>query len=168
MGILHHYRILVKTIGRGRNSSKIWKILHKLTVSIEPLPCTWYNPPMKKIWFEPAERNRITAKDMLDNKHYNWSLFVWHLSLEKLLKGIVAQNSDEVPFIHNLSKIATQTSIKFTDEQLDQLDEITTFNLEARYDDYKYDFYKKATAEYSNKWHKICEELYLWIMQHKK
>jgi HEPN domain-containing protein len=123
---------------------------------------------LEKMWFETSARNRDSAKSMIKSGHYTWALFVWHLSLEKLLKGIIAQETEKIPFIHNLSKIAKQVNIDFTEEQLDHLDEITTFNLEARYDDYKYEFYKKATKEYAAKWNAICEKLYLWIQKHKK
>lgn len=45
-----------------------------------------------------------------------------------------------------------------------QLKEITTFNIEARYDDYKHSFYKKATLKYTTMWVKYCEELHLWLL----
>ncbi len=38
--------------------------------------------------------------------------------------------------------------------------EITTFNISARYDDYKFKFYKKATREFTDKWLKIGKELH--------
>lgn len=98
---------------------------------------------MKDILFGDAKRNRENARSMIKSKHYDWGLFVWHLSLEKALKGLLAQESKDIPFIHNLSKLAKKTALEFTEEQFDQLDEITTFNLEARYDDYKYAFYKR-------------------------
>lgn len=46
---------------------------------------------------------------------------------------------------------------------MSQLNEITTFNIEARYDDYKLSFYKKANKEYAEEWSEICEKIYLSI-----
>lgn len=126
-----------------------------------------YNYSMSH-WFEDSERNRISAKEMVRDGHYDWGLFVWHLSLEKLLKGVIDQTKKEAPFIHNLVKLAQVSELPFSSDQYDQLAEITSFNLEARYDDYKYAFYKKATKEYSQKWSQVCEDLYLWIKQYTK
>ena len=119
-------------------------------------------------WFEDAERNRESALGMLKSKHYDWGLFVWQLSLEKLLKGIMDQDGKDVLLIHNLSKLAIKAGLQLSNEQFDKLDEISSYNIEARYDDYKYRFYKKATAEYSAKWSKVCDELYIWIKKHQK
>ncbi len=55
------------------------------------------------------------------------------------------------PRIHNLATLAGLTGLKFSQEQLDLLDEINTFNIEARYDDYKFKFYKKATEQITRK-----------------
>jgi len=118
--------------------------------------------------FEGAERNKKTAEDMIKSNHRNWGLFVWHLALEKILKGILAQQNKEVPFIHNLARLGQQTGIEFTEAQYKQLDEITTFNLEARYDDYKYQFYKKATPKFAKKWEETARKLYTCIEKHKK
>ena len=48
---------------------------------------------------------------------------------------------------------------------LEQLREITSYNIEARYDDYKLSFYKKATKEYTSKWVIICEDIFKIIIK---
>ena len=52
-----------------------------------------------------------------------------------------------------------------TDEQLDILDTITTFNIRARYDDYKQLFYKKCTPEYTKIWVAHIEEMMEWLKE---
>ena len=52
-----------------------------------------------------------------------------------------------------------------TESQLDILDTITTFNIRARYDDYKQLFYKKCTLEYTAFWIEKIEELVKWIKE---
>lgn len=64
---------------------------------------------------------------------------------------------------HNLSSLASLAGLKLTAEQTDYLKEITTFNIKARYDDYKLSFYKKVTKEYAEKYFKITKELRVWI-----
>lgn len=114
-------------------------------------------------WLLKAKKDVETAKDLFGLKHYDWSLFIWHLAIEKTLKAkLVAQNKS-VPYTHDLSRLVKEANIPFSEEQIKQLNEITTFNIEARYDDYKLSFYKKTTSEYSGKWVKICESIYKLI-----
>lgn len=116
-------------------------------------------------WMASAERNILAAKDMFRLKHYDWSLFLWHLVVEKALKSMIAKRG-EVPLpIHDLRHLSAKTGFVFTEDQKVSLKEITTFNIEARYEDYKRSFYKKATRVYAQKWGKICEDLYLWLKQ---
>jgi len=44
-----------------------------------------------------------------------------------------------------------------------QLVTITSFNLNARYDDYKMAFYNKCTPEYTADWLNQIQNLRLWI-----
>jgi HEPN domain-containing protein len=103
---------------------------------------------------------------LLENGDFQWSLFMGHLVIEKLLKAhYVKKKGGTPPFIHNLSKIAEQAEIAMTDEHLDILDTITTFNIRARYDDYKQLFYKKCTLEYTKIWTEHIEELVVWLKE---
>ena len=56
-----------------------------------------------------------------------------------------------------------ETLLQVDQDKIPQFNEITTFNLEARYDDYKLAFYQKATHEYNQKWSQACKDLHLWI-----
>jgi HEPN domain-containing protein len=108
------------------------------------------NKQIIRNWLLKAEKDVETAQDLSRLKHYDWSLFIWHLALEKILKAkLIAQD--------------IETKIVLSPLQFKQLNEITTFNIEARYDDYKLSFYTKATEEYAKKWSKICEVLYIFF-----
>ena len=56
--------------------------------------------------------------------------------------------------------LAEKAEIKVSSTEKEGLVEISTFNIAARYDDYKLKFYKKATKEYSQKWFKNGEKLF--------
>lgn len=43
---------------------------------------------------------------MYKSGHYDWSLFIWHIALEKMLKVKIMNKSKEVEFTHNLYKLA--------------------------------------------------------------
>jgi len=107
-----------------------------------------------------AKRDVETAKDLFGLKHYDWSLFIWHLAIEKILKAKIVSLNQEIIYTHDLVRLAKLARIPLDQELTSQLNEITTFNIEARYDDYKLSFYKKANLEYTKKWTKICERIF--------
>ena len=115
-------------------------------------------------WRESAKRNLETAKEMMALNHRDWALFVGQLSLEKLLKGIIAKQSDDAPpYIHNLVRLSDIAHIRLNQTQKDQLATISRFNVEARYDSIKEELYKMATPAYVKEWIGIIEEMYIWI-----
>jgi hypothetical protein len=66
--------------------------------------------------------------------HYFWGTF----RLKNLLKAVyVSKHKKHAPFLHNLYRLAELSNISLTEEQSDWLDKITSFNMNARYDDYK-------------------------------
>ena len=52
-----------------------------------------------------------------------------------------------------------------TDEYADWLDEITSFNLNARYDDYKKEFYKLCNQDYTKNWIEKIKNIHKWIKE---
>lgn len=114
-----------------------------------------------KIWLDGADDALDTADKLFENGKYHHALFFLHLALEKILKAIYAQNkSESPPPIHDLVRLAEKSNLKLGEKQNLQLAEISTFNVSARYDDYKLRFYKKATLEYSTEWRGIGKELF--------
>lgn len=153
---------------------KIGTSVHELSttllISEQAPPC--YNRTMTqeeavKYWFESAKINASVANDNFKLGHYDWALFFWHLVLEKTLKGIIAKQGKTPPPIHNLAKLAQIAELALNAETRENLKTITAFNLEARYDDYKRSFYKKATPEYSQKWIAISKDIYKWLRRRK-
>jgi HEPN domain-containing protein len=87
--------------------------------------------------------------NLYKSKDYVWSLFLGHLVIEKLLKALsVKNNINNVPKIHDLNKLLKITGLEIEESLKDTLDEITSFNIETRYPDYKNEFYKKCNAEF--------------------
>jgi HEPN domain-containing protein len=119
-----------------------------------------------KYWIESAERDMKTMIHLYEKKDFHWSLFLGHLVIEKFLKALyVKKKSEQPPYIHNLLRIADKAEITFTEEQLDILTTITSFNIEARYDDYKSVFYRKCTFEYTTIWIDNIKEIAEWIKE---
>lgn len=67
------------------------------------------------------------------------------------------------PFTHNLYRLAEQIGLELPSEYADWLDEITAFNLSARYDDYKKEFYKICTPVNTKIWIDKIKLIRIWI-----
>lgn len=117
-------------------------------------------------WIGTSEKDSTTMMHLYNAKDYHWALFIGHLVLEKLLKAcVVKRTSDHAPFTHDLTKLAKASGIEFTEEYLDWLDTISTFNMNARYDSYKEAFYKKCTFGFTTEWIEKIKILQSWIKE---
>lgn len=120
-------------------------------------------------WLEMSDKDFETMQHLYQSGDRHWALFLGHLVLEKLLKAyIVKHTNNAAPFTHDLSRLAQVTSLNFSSDQLNWLDTITTFNINARYDDYKQAFYKKCTIEFTETWIERIKILQQWIKEKLK
>lgn len=125
------------------------------------------NPFQTQVIFfsKESDRHWETAQSLYKTSHYDWALFVAHLSLEKLLKALIVKKTQQTaPFMHNLQDLARRAEIDFTKEQVKNLGEITTFNIEARYDTIRLDFHKRCTKTYAEKWLTRIKEFRIWLV----
>ena len=117
-------------------------------------------------WLNSADIDSKAMENLFSNGHYTWSLFVGHLVLEKLLKAYYVKSvGTEIPYIHDLLGLAKKGNLILTDEQSDFLDEVTTFNIKARYPDYKNRFYKRATEAFTREYVTKIKEFQLWLLK---
>jgi HEPN domain-containing protein len=118
-----------------------------------------------KYWINTAEKDFSTMLHLYESEDYHWSLFMGHLVIEKLLKGLyISKIDNNPPRIHDLLRIAKQSKIDLNEELEDDLDTITTFNISARYPDYKESFYSKCTYEFTTSNINKIKELRKWIL----
>ncbi len=115
-------------------------------------------------WKIEADESLKVATHLFDKKDYSYALFFGHLAVEKILKAIFVQNvSPNVPRTHNLPRLAKAAQVPVTEQQEYDLVRITAFNLEARYPDYKREFRKKCTAEFSTTETQKIKEVFSWL-----
>jgi HEPN domain-containing protein len=89
-----------------------------------------------------------------------------HLVLEKLIKAyFVRTNKKHAIFTHDLVRLATKAGLKIDNQKTAWLDAISTFNLNARYDNYKRDFQKLCTKEFTEEWIDIINQLREWLIK---
>ena len=121
-----------------------------------------------KFWFESADSDYATMKVLYNNKKNTWCLFIGHLVIEKLLKGLYAKNNPEntiPPKIHNLILLSQKAKLKVPIEIREKIQVINTFNISARYDDYKRSFDEKCTDNYTKEQVKNIEEVQKWLKE---
>lgn len=116
-------------------------------------------------WIQGAEEDLSAAESLYAAGKYNWCLFIAHLVLEKMLKALfVLRNDNKVPpRTHNLVKLAERAQLQLSDEKRFFLDEVSSFNLEARYPDYKKEFYKKCSKEFTLNYLIEIKESVQWV-----
>ena len=115
---------------------------------------------------ESSDDDFNTMLVLYNSKSYHGSLFIGHIVIEKLLKAVyVKEKGEYAPFTHNLYRLAELSNLELSEEQADGLYRITTFNLNARYDDYKKEFYLMCTPEFTEEWINKIKSLRQWIKQ---
>lgn len=116
-------------------------------------------------WTNTSDQDYVAMMHLYDSRDYHWSLFIGHLVLEKLLKALYIKNIDNSPpKLHDLLRLAEKANIAITDEKQDILDIITTFNINARYPDYKQSFYRLCNATYTGVQIEKIKEMRNWLL----
>ena len=119
-----------------------------------------------RYWIDSSQQNYVTMNNLLKSKDYSWSLFLGHLVLEKLLKALyVKKKNTHAFYTHDLLRLARKMDLMVPDEFVEWFDEISTFNLNARYDNYKQNFYRRCTKEFTMEWIERIEIVRTWLIQ---
>jgi len=117
-------------------------------------------------WVNTSDKDYQTMTLLYNAKDFSWALFIGHIVIERLLKAcVVKQSQQHAPYTHDLTKLSKLTTLNFSEEHLDWLDTISTFNLNARYDTYKEAFYRKCTSDFTTEWIDKIKFLQAWIKE---
>ncbi len=116
-------------------------------------------------WKNLAESDLEVARRFLQRKEdLHYCLFFCHMSLEKMIKGlVVAATQATPPKIHDLLLLAERAKLTLTEEMAAKFKNFNSFNLEARYPDYKLSFYKLCTLDFTKEQFAQIEEVYQWL-----
>lgn len=100
-------------------------------------------------WLESSEDDWKVTNHLFEKEDYSYSLFFGHLTIEKILKAIYVNKRGEIPpYTHRLVYLAEKVSLSLSESQLELLETITDFNMEARYPDEKFSFKIKEIKEW--------------------
>ena len=123
---------------------------------------------LMEYWFKSADEDYDTMLYMRAGKKNTWCLFMGHLVIEKLLKGLYAKNNPDDPIapkIHNLILLSQKANLEVPTKIREKIQTINTFNISARYDDYKKSFDAKCTDDYTSEQVKNIEEVQKWLKE---
>ena len=116
-------------------------------------------------WLESSDKDFKTMENLMNSGDYNWAMFLGHLVIEKLLKAVyVKVHKKHAIHGHILLRLTSSLGLELDSDKEEWLDQITTFNLNARYDSYKQEFYKLCTKEFATEWKSKIEELRKWLL----
>ncbi len=88
----------------------------------------------------------------------------WRLALEKALKSIyVLILKDTPPRTHDLVRLAQALNLELTSEIKKLYSTVNTFNIEARYSEYKSDFHKICTKDFTLNYLTQIKENFEWL-----
>lgn len=124
------------------------------------------NIDLMNYWIESADEDYNVMLDLKEKNRNTYCLFFGQMVIEKLLKALYAKNNKGAPYApktHDLLYLAEKLNLELTEEQEVTLNEITTFNLSTRYDDYKRAFYNKCTDEYTEEQINKIKEVKAWL-----
>lgn len=117
-----------------------------------------------KYWIDSSDKDFKTMQDLYKTKNNNWALFMGHLVIEKLSKALFVKKRENYPLlIHDLRRILEKSGIEIDSDKKLTLDTITRFNIKARYDDYKQNFNKLCTDNFTKEWIDKIKDCRLWI-----
>ena len=116
-------------------------------------------------WLERSNYDLETAKAMLDAGRYLYVAYMCQQAIEKLLKAIIAQHGKENLPIHNLNRLAELAELRreLTAEQVDLLAELTAYNIEARYGDYRESLSEVVDPQKANALYAETKGLFQWL-----
>lgn len=115
-------------------------------------------------WIQSSDQDYKTMTDLFITKNLHWSLFMGHLVIEKLLKAHYSKiKGGFPPMLHDLRRLAELGGLTLDQEHRINLDTITRFNINARYDNYKQSFYKLCTEEFTTEWITKIDKTREWI-----
>jgi HEPN domain-containing protein len=121
--------------------------------------------PHTSDWLGLSAYDLDVARDMLKAERYVYTVFMCHLSTEKLLKAAVVEfaGQDPPPKIHGLRRLAEIAGLTLTNEQLELLVELTLQQQRTRYPEDIAALGRVYTKAYAERMLKQSEEFHQWL-----
>jgi len=118
-----------------------------------------------RYWRESSAEDFRIAELLFERGYYSQSLFFCHLSVEKLLKALVMEKTqDYAPYTHDLLRLVEAADVEADETKNTLLQEMFTFNIAGRYEDVKLAFHKKYNnREIAERWTGHTKDVLQWL-----
>ena len=116
-------------------------------------------------WINSAEHDLVAAESLYNSKRFDWCLYIGSLVIEKTLKAFIIYSNENnfPPKTHDLIHLTKKINYKFSDEHLLFFETVSNFNIEARYPDEKFSFYKLCDEEFTSLYFTKIKEMFIWL-----
>jgi len=117
-------------------------------------------------WKDTSFKDWKAVQDLFATKNYVQSLFLAHLTIEKLIKAIwVKDNTDNVPpRTHDLVRLISYTLLRPSEDALEFLESFNDFQLEGRYPDYQLQLYKACDLDFTKPTLDKINDIRQWLI----
>ena len=117
-------------------------------------------------WRVSSERDWQTAEGLFKIGRYDSCLFFCHLAIEKSLKSLIVQETEEeAPYAHDLAYLIGKAGLRIDEQDLELLRTVSSFNIAGRYDDDKFTFYKRCTKAYTQEYLEKSQRIIIWLRE---
>lgn len=117
-------------------------------------------------WITMSARDWQSVLALQKAGQFVHALFFSHLVIEKIIKAHWIQDNEENNPLktHDLEILYNQTNLQLSNDQVDFLRIMNSWNIEGRYQDYKDKFYRNTTAAYCESKLKQVDDLHQWLL----
>ncbi len=118
-----------------------------------------------KTWVGRAEYDIDTARAMLDSKRYLYVVFCCQQSLEKALKALIAEETEQMPpRVHNLRRLAQTLHLDVDDKTDSFFAYLSQYYIDSRYDAYPNEICSAISPQKACEIVEQTEELLRWLL----
>ncbi|MBM4141638.1 MAG: HEPN domain-containing protein [Nitrospira sp.] len=120
-------------------------------------------------WIKSSNYDLKTAEYMFKTQRYIYVLFMCHLSVEKLLKGLYEVVLEKVaPKTHNLIYLSKAVVLKLPEKHLETLESLNDLSIVTRYPEDIDALVKAFKKERVERYLKRTKELIKWLKKDKR
>lgn len=119
-----------------------------------------------KIWVEIAEEDLDTAICCFENKKLIWSVVMCQQAMEKILKALYAQKTEQMPEkTHNLIKLSQNAEIidECNEETIVLFNKLLLYYLGSRYPDKRARLQKECSYDFVENVINKTKEVFQWV-----
>jgi HEPN domain-containing protein len=115
-------------------------------------------------WVEQARYDLDTARSMLVSKRYLYVLFCCQQAVEKMIKALITQRTQELPpRLHHLMRLAEAAELEVSKERTRFLRELSAYYFQTRYPEEITEMSEQVKVDTAESVLKETEEVIKWL-----